>query len=352
MADANLSLKIREVDFPDIKDAWQELEQAGDLPTIFQCYGWIEPWWRHLGHGKKILLAAYEGDLLVGIAPMFIERMTLKGIPFFNIMRFMGTPESDYHAFILRQGYQEKALSALLTALKQYNWDIAWLSDVKPDTSTADLLTKCLKAGGLHFMERQHTPCPYIILPPLYDDYIKSLSKSIRLNSNNYYNKMLGVGKVAVETFSQESNVAEGMDYFFSLHRQRWEMKGEGGALKNEHIQSFHHEVAAGLFNYLRLSFLIVDGLRISVMYGYRYKDTEYNYLPGFDSNWSKYRPGTILLLKLIENAISAGVSCFDFMRGDEEYKYHFTETTRCNLVYYCAKNPFKWCLFKVVEGL
>jgi CelD/BcsL family acetyltransferase involved in cellulose biosynthesis len=247
---------------------------------------------------------------------------------------------------------EEKTLSVLVMALKQYSWDVAWLSDLKPDTETVTHLETVLRKANYYYMVRKHTPCPYINLPQLYDDYIKSLSKSIRLNSNNYNNKLSGVGKVAVESISQVRNVAEGMDYFFSLHRQRWEMKSEGGALKNEHIQSFHHEAAAGLINYLRLSFLIVNGLRISVMYGYRYKDTDYNYLPGFDSNWSKYRPGTILLLKLIENAISAGVRCFDFMRGNEEYKYHFTGTHRCNRVYYFAKSILPWHVFRLIEGL
>ncbi|MBU1349399.1 GNAT family N-acetyltransferase [Patescibacteria group bacterium] len=352
MADAKTPVKIREVEFPDIKDAWQGLEQTGDLPTIFQCYGWIEPWWRHLGRGKKILLAAYDGDLLVGIAPMFIERMTLKGMPFFNILRFMGTPESDYHAFILRQGYEDKTLSALLTALKQYSWDIAWLSDVKPDTATTDLLAKALKAEGLHFIEKQHTPCPYIKLPNTMDEYLNTLTKHTKTNIRTYVNRLSKAGDVSIKKVYNKTDVESEFDHFLKLHMARWSSLGQCGALAKKGLREFHINAANLLCQYLDLSFLTINGKRIATQYAYNYQNTRLNYLSGIDPAYEDYRVGSIMKFKLIENAIEEKIMCFDLMRGDEKYKYHFTKTVQYNRCYCFTTSRLKLFFFVMVEQL
>jgi CelD/BcsL family acetyltransferase involved in cellulose biosynthesis len=47
-------------------------------------------------------------------------------------------------------------------------------------------------------------------------------------------------------------------------------------------------------------------------------------YNSGFDYQFSSYSPGWVLLGHLIQHAIQTGSRYFDFMRGDEDYKYRF----------------------------
>ena len=75
----------------------------------------------------------------------------------------------------------------------------------------------------------------------------------------------------------------------------------------------------------LGMCFLEVEG-RLLAAYAYFSLDGVvylYNsgYNPGMHASLS---PGWVLLAQLIEHVIESGHTRFDFMRGDEDYKYRF----------------------------
>ena len=50
-------------------------------------------------------------------------------------------------------------------------------------------------------------------------------------------------------------------------------------------------------------------------------------YNSGFDPAHARLAPGIVLLAHLIRDAIERGVPVFDFLRGEESYKYDFGPT-------------------------
>ena len=48
-------------------------------------------------------------------------------------------------------------------------------------------------------------------------------------------------------------------------------------------------------------------------------------YLPSFNSEYKKYSPGRLLLEKSIEYAIDRKFKKFDFLNGNESYKYNYS---------------------------
>ena len=53
--------------------------------------------------------------------------------------------------------------------------------------------------------------------------------------------------------------------------------------------------------------------------------NTLYLYNSGYDiGKYAALSPGWVLLAKLFDQAIQNGHKRFDFMRGDEDYKYRF----------------------------
>ena len=75
---------------------------------------------------------------------------------------------------------------------------------------------------------------------------------------------------------------------------------------------------------FLRFSFLTIDGYKAAGYLCFDYNGHILVYNSGFDYRFSQYSPGWVLLGYLIQHAIAAGKTSFDFMRGDEEYKYRF----------------------------
>ena len=61
----------------------------------------------------------------------------------------------------------------------------------------------------------------------------------------------------------------------------------------------------------------------VSVVYGFHHRDRTYSYLTGFDPDYRRQSVGTILLGHAIQQSIEQHRS-FDFLKGEEPYKYRW----------------------------
>ena len=76
---------------------------------------------------------------------------------------------------------------------------------------------------------------------------------------------------------------------------------------------------------YLRLFFLTLDGEKAATLFAFEYNRRFWLYNSGYDPNaHAQLSPGWVLLGYVIQYAIASGCRVFDFMQGDEEYKYRF----------------------------
>src|SRR5262249_16659498 len=64
-------------------------------------------------------------------------------------------------------------------------------------------------------------------------------------------------------------------------------------------------------------------------LYGLRYGPIFYFYQSGFDPAYRKYSVGVATMGLSIKTAIEEGASEYDFLHGDEEYKFHWARETR-----------------------
>ncbi len=345
-------ITTRIVDFPDIERQWRNLEADGDVPTIFQTYDWIECWWKHLGfRGKKLIVAAYDGEELVGIAPMYTNRMRIRGIPAFKMLLPMGAGESDYNGFILKKGVEYESLVALLTFLKSMPWDIARIGDVHAEHPMVQYFVDACKKAGLICIEQKHTPCPYITLPEKEDEYLSTLASHFKKNLRTRRRRLDELGNVRFTVAPAEVPVPEAMEEFFRLHESRWNAEGRKGALAAEALKRLHIEAAQRLERYLYTAFLELNGKKIACQYGYTYNSVRYSYLRGWDPEYKKHGVANILLVNLIEEAIKKGIREYDFMRGDEEYKYEFTDRERASILFSVSKKTVVLKIYFIIEN-
>lgn len=84
--------------------------------------------------------------------------------------------------------------------------------------------------------------------------------------------------------------------------------------------------------NWLRLHFLTVNNKPVSVSVDLEYGGKMYGHLAGFDPDYAKYSVGNILLLKIFNQCVKKGLSEYDFMQGDESYKFDWTKKYRQNM--------------------
>jgi CelD/BcsL family acetyltransferase involved in cellulose biosynthesis len=86
---------------------------------------------------------------------------------------------------------------------------------------------------------------------------------------------------------------------------------------------------------WLQLNFLVVNDTPVATYLNFDYNDHILVYNSGLDpAEYGHLSPGIVLLAYTIEHAIELKRDVFDFLRGDEQYKYRMggTDTSVMNL--------------------
>jgi CelD/BcsL family acetyltransferase involved in cellulose biosynthesis len=74
---------------------------------------------------------------------------------------------------------------------------------------------------------------------------------------------------------------------------------------------------------------LSLNGVPVSSLYVFKYRNTYCHYQSAFDPDYGKYSLGTVIVALAIKDAIEDGADEFDFLHDNETYKYHWARQER-----------------------
>lgn len=335
------SMKIIEIDryddFLSLEKRWNKLLERC-THTVFSTWEWLSTWWKHFGNDKRLmLLLAEENDKIIGIAPLMYSVHRMFRVRMGKI-EFIGTPDSDYHDFILTEKSEEclKLFIDYLSNLPE-KWNCIQLTDIPENAKCIPILSKISK--NLKLVHK----CPCVPLPKSYDTFMLGLSRNFRKDLRNNLRRLKRDFKVDFFDCSEIQSYAEGMNWLFQLHKKRWQSKGLSGAFANQKFRSFHLDIARSFSKkgWLGLLLLRLSGEPAVVSYGFKYRSKYYSYLSGFDPKYSRYGVGNLIKAYIIGKCIEEGLAGFDFMRGVESYKDRWNTITRWNRQAVITKRGF-----------
>jgi CelD/BcsL family acetyltransferase involved in cellulose biosynthesis len=249
-------------------------------------------------------------------------------------VEFIGSPASDYNDFIVIDKETEclkLILAYLKTNIPHWNW--IELKEVKETSGTMDnfryLTPELLK--GLKIEERTCSICPYMTLPNSFESLMKSLTKKKRKNLNRYMRKINQKYDVKLKKYDDAGFTVEtGMKTFVSLHQKKWESEGFPGNFGEgrHNFLNFHLDVAQSFADkgWLGLYFLMANNEAIAAQYTFKHNRKVLCYLQGFDPAYSEYSVGNLITMFLLRECIIEGFNEYDLMRGDEAYKFYWTD--------------------------
>jgi CelD/BcsL family acetyltransferase involved in cellulose biosynthesis len=314
---------------------WRALQERCRDVSPYQTWEWNDAWWRHFGARKRpcVLLLYADRTDLVAIAPLYTSwhlRTPLRRLA------WMGTGLSDYLGPLIAQAHEQEAARALLAHIDSglRGWDLADLQQLRPISPLLALAPKPLpyrpdESQCVLPMEA----CPYLALPPTWEDLTRRLGKKMRSNLGYYERLLFKTFPDAAYSLADATTLDAGMTAFFELHQNRWNARWLPGVLANRRVQAFHREVAARFLDrgWLRLHLLRIGGEIRSALYCFAFGGRTYYYLGGFAPDLAKYSLGTLLTAQAIREAIREGSTEFDFLRGNEPYKYRWLPDERMN---------------------
>lgn len=333
--------KVNEIndfnEFLDIRDSWNKLLSQSKDNDVFSSWEWLSSWWKHFGQDRKLRILMIEEDgQVIAAAPLMCSRYNFAWIGNLTKVEFVGSPQSDYNSFTLVRK-ELKCMRLFLDYLKSNHsdWDCFELRDVPESTTTLKLLRDISREEPSEekIIERVTFVCPYIRLPNSVDEFMRRMKGDMRRNLRRRMRRLSEQYEVKVKTQKDFGSIREAMNAFYELHQKRWGTKGMMGVFADEALRNFHYDIAS-YFNengWLRLYVLTADDKPIASIYSFNYRVKKYEYLTGFDPEFSRYGVGNLLRMHVAEECIREGIEEYDLMRGDEPYKSFWSAEARKN---------------------
>ena len=317
--------------FDSLASDWNSLLKKSPSNTIFLTREWLSTWWRLLGHGELWILAFYErcSDELVGIAPLYRFRNTEgpdAGCYQFSLVGCLEV--ADYLDMIIARGWERPVYDRLLCWLQSADapmWELLDLCNLPEISTSWQLLPDRFAQAGLAVKTFQEDVAPLFQLPSRYEYYLSEVvDKKQRHEIRRKQRRAERAAEIGFHIVGREACLEADVDDFVALQRA-------SDPDKARFMTAEMHRFFAGLatklmdLDMLRLCFLTVNDERAAALYAFEYDGSFMLYNSGYDPElYAELSPGWVLLGYCIQYAIACGCHTFDFMQGDEEYKYRF----------------------------
>jgi CelD/BcsL family acetyltransferase involved in cellulose biosynthesis len=320
-------------DFSEFSEStWNALVEESIADTPFSRYEYLREWWKTLGGGEwqnaeLVLISAKENEQLIGIAPLFIAEYDGQ-----RALMLLGSIEiSDYLDLIVRAEDHTRFLAGLLDFLTSSvadKWSaLDWYNLPDSSPTLAVLKTESEKRGWTHH-EEVYRPTPRIPLNGSFDEYLSRVEKKQRHEIRRKMRRAAESEKnVRFHVIDSTADIESEMNSFFDLMVQDPNKEQFlHPEMREQMTVTIHNAFERG---YLWLAFLEVDGAKTAASLNFDYKNKLWGYNSGVGREHMELSPGWVLLAHVIEWCCENNRYEFDFMRGDEDYKYRFGGVNR-----------------------
>jgi len=304
-----------------LRGEWNDLLATNHTNEVFLTWEWQTTWFNTYQPGDLyVIIARDESGRLVGIAPWFIDG---EG----RVLRPIGCVDvTDYLDLIVRPDHRPAVFSGFAAHLAQNRTLFSRVNLCNhPDGSPAlTTFAEALRAAGFTVTLVPQEVCPVIPLPATFEDYLNGLDKK---NRHELRRKLRRAGAeeegVAWHIVGAGDDLPAAIETFTALMAASSPQKADflADAKNGAFFRAIVPQIAA--CGWLQLSFLTVEGTPAAAYLNFDYDNRILVYNSGLiPVTYGHLSPGIVLLAHLIEDAISKGRRAFDFLRGNEDYKY------------------------------
>lgn len=326
--------------------AWEELVDASANPQPMNAPAWLLLWLRHYGAGADLAVGLlYDGDKLVGLAPLCLRNYVYRLGLVFRRLQFMGLDAnerdgvfSEYMGLTARKGYESAVASEFVERIRVGDfgsWHELVLGAMDTDNRTNAFAIAALAAKGMVYEQTATMQGYFVRLPRTWDEYLKSLSSTRRYRIRNSLAKFEEWAKADGWTLQRArttEQLSEGYKTLVALHGERWRQDGSEGAFSSPRFTAFHRDFLAAQFSSYNaeIAWLRVGERPVAAIYTIRNgkKVLAYQYGRIIDAP-ARVRVGIVINALMIKAAIENGDEEFDFLGGDSRYKVDFATGER-----------------------
>lgn len=329
-----ITIADTENDFFQLRKEWEELEKnVADL-TVFQT--WVFQFYAWKTFADKVhpylALARNEKGELVGCAPLGY-RITKIGPVVIKQLGFCCVKYCDFQNFIVHKNYQDSVLPAFAEWLlaQRKNWHIMQFKLLREDftlLTAPELFTNKV----WEFIRIQKIGlAPFISIDKNWSDFQNALSskraKAVRYEVKNLYRYFPG----RFQGYKNGPGLEQALEQLMDLHQKRIRQKHQLGAFATDAIRCGFQNLVRELEKrgYIAIHTISSNDRTIAAIGTFTFQNKVLYFQGGFEPEWNRYSPGKVVLAQRITEAITAGAEEFDFLFGDEDYKFAWSTGQR-----------------------
>ena len=314
-----------------VRGPWQALAEASAHDTPYVLPAFLLPWIRRLqadagGHTECRFLAAWDGDSLVGLAPVVQREVRRAGLV---LLRLRGFPEAapTPPCDLLVRGGADGVVEAFLAHwLGQHDWDVLDLPTVPAESAAVGRLVGLAHAAGLRATRTPVLKTYAVPVQGTWDDFHASRSKKTRQNLRRGLRYFEQLGATRFAAYPGELGRDQALAHVAQVVARSWKdhAKGAGG------WNAFLRDVMAEFdqTGHLRLHFLLLDGQAVAYLMDVPFKNAWYAIHNAYDLRYPLGNAGQLMLAHAIALAHHSGAERYDFT-GNKDYLQRWTQTTR-----------------------
>lgn len=332
--------------FNGCRSNWDSVYAADPDANVFLSWDWQSRWLHEVDQGWLILAARSQanGDDYVAFFPLRLNARPFKTGGFYTEMLMAGARFADYTGVIARPEYVDAAIDAFGQRLNAMSWGVFRLASTRISEDSHARLVRHFPQDQCEILTDQpfldsagndNSICPFVELPDTWDAYLSGLSANTRQKLRRLLRKVDADPDLQI-TLAGPDTIDRSIETLVDLWSRQWsERKGDNLGSIQEVIQTMlRHYCDLGI---LHMPILWRGGEPAGLLACLtdRRKHVMHFFIGARDERHNSLQPGLTLHAFNIRQAIGMGLTRYDFLRGNERYKYSFGAIDQkiCNTV-------------------
>jgi CelD/BcsL family acetyltransferase involved in cellulose biosynthesis len=332
---------IRELE--PYRAVWHNRLRCTEGVSFFQTLEWLEIYWKHYGHGKKLrVLLVMEENQVQGIMPLVVQ----KDKTWVGPIRFLTYPLSAWGSFYGPIGRDtQRILEAGLNHIRRTpkDWDVIELRYVDAEGVDGGATERAMKALGLKVYRTTQGVAPLIDMQGSWDDYVAARSRNWRKSFRYWERKLKQQGEVQFVRYRPRGEAHADSDPRWDLYdtcvaisEKSWQSASpDGTTLCHAEIRDFLREVhaVAARLGAVDMELLLLNGTPLAFGYNYIWDRRLIGLRVGYDPGISRTSgAGSLLKAYIVQDGCERGDLVYDMGPGSLAIKRHLR--TRATTIY------------------
>jgi len=299
-------------------------------------WAWVQSWWEIFGADRQLrMIGCFDEARLVAVAPFCLDAGCLELVG----QQLAG---ADYLDVVCRRSYAEVVVCVLakwLMSKTSFRWHRAAFEGATEHSIVGQLVQQL--AGHCLVRRSLLSVCPVLAVHGDWASFLRTrFDRKRRYNIERQQRIALADNGMTVSLSCDPESVMRALDAVFALHRLRKGQQERATAFAGKEILEFHRRVVARLApeGKILIGTLSRGTEVVAAAYCFAGGRSISYFQSGFDPAYERLGVGTVLLVEVMRFAFANDMKEFDFLRGDEAYKYTWASESR---------SLYRWELFR-----